>query len=82
MTPDAIAKARERMAQLKFHPRDALPNATALDRAEALYVDLRGAERSALGDLIAAFRAAIDVQDMAAIETLRGRLVTFVQKHR
>ena len=38
--------AREAMARLKFHPRDALPNATALARADALYVELAGRARS------------------------------------
>ena len=44
------------MARLKFHPRDALPNATLLARADALYVELTGTPRTALGEAIARFR--------------------------
>ena len=38
------------MGRLKFHPRDSLPNRTALARADALYAELRGPEREVLGD--------------------------------
>jgi molecular chaperone HscC len=82
LMPDEIARAREAMSRLKFHPREALPNATALERAEALYVDLRGSVRSELGALIAAFRAVLDAQDAAEVDAVRERLVRFVQRAR
>ena len=41
MTPDELARAREGMRRLKLHACDVLPNAAAIERAEALYVDLR-----------------------------------------
>lgn len=63
LSPEAIRKAREKMQALKFHPRDSLPNATALARAEALYVELTGTEREELGHSLAHFRAALDSQD-------------------
>jgi molecular chaperone HscC len=82
LTPDEIARAREGMKALKFHAREALPNATALERAEALYVDLRGPVRSELGELIAAFRMVLEGQDRKQIEDIREKLVRFVQAHR
>jgi hypothetical protein len=37
----------------EFHPREALPNTTALARADALYVELVGHARDVLGSAIA-----------------------------
>ena len=63
LTATQIADARKALARLKFHPREALPNTTALARADALYVELVGPPREALGDAIALFRAALDGRD-------------------
>ena len=71
---DELREAREAMSRLKFHPRDALPNATALARADALYVDSRGAARELLGEAIAQMRAALESQDAREIATWRERL--------
>jgi len=79
LSPEAIQKAREKMQALKFHPRDSLPNATALARAEALYVELTGEQREELGYSLAHFRAALDSQDQALIETCRNELIWMVQ---
>ncbi|MEM7584250.1 MAG: Hsp70 family protein [Acidobacteriota bacterium] len=69
-----LERARSAMASLKFHPRDALPNTTALARAEALHVELLGAPRQHLAHNIAAFRAALDSQDLERIEIARSDL--------
>jgi molecular chaperone HscC len=79
LTRSQVEEARKAMARLKLHPRDALPNTTALARAEALYVELAGPERSMLGEAISHFRAALEAQDPAAIDALRGRLNGAVQ---
>jgi len=73
-----IKAAREAMTKLKFHPRDALPNTTALARADALHVELQGQERAFLGQAIAAFRGALEGQDRKEIDTYRDRLNTIV----
>jgi molecular chaperone HscC len=78
MTPAQIKAAREAMARLKLHPRDALPNATALARADALYVELSGPARDELGHAIAAFRAALETQDDKEIAPRRDRLIGLV----
>ncbi len=45
LTDAQIEEARKAMTRLKFHPREALPNTTALTRADALYVELSGPAR-------------------------------------
>ena len=73
----------ERLQRLKLHPREALPNVTALARADALFVELTGPERSLLGTSIAHFRAALEAQDANLIASLReallGHLLTLSQ---
>ncbi len=75
LSPEELERARAAMAELKFHPRDALPNATALNRAEALYVELTGTPRSILGEAMAAFRLALEGQVDAEIDQARAMLL-------
>jgi len=75
LTAEQIQAARKAMAHLKIHPREALPNATALARADALYVELTGAARVQLAQGIAEFHAALDSQDDTLIASERQRLV-------
>jgi molecular chaperone HscC len=74
MSASQLADAKRNLRRLKFHPRQALPNVTALARAEALYVELTGAQRSALGEAIATFRAAMESQSPATIDVARSQL--------
>jgi molecular chaperone HscC len=69
-----LEQTRARLARLKFHPRESLPNVTALARADAVYVELVGAARTRLGEHIALFRLALDGQEPNAIERARERL--------
>jgi molecular chaperone HscC len=78
LSADQIEKAREDMSRLKFHPRDALPNATALARADALYVELQGDERERLGHTMGLFRAALEAQNEGQIKALRGELLRLI----
>lgn len=80
LTPAQIAASREALARLKFHPREALPNTTALARADALFVELVGPPRDLLGQAIAAFRAIVEGQDPAAIEGARAQLQELVER--
>jgi molecular chaperone HscC len=75
LTPTAIAETRAKLASLKFHPRDALPNATALARAENVYVELTGQIRDAFQQEIVRFRAALEGQDPTEIAVARQRLI-------
>ena len=75
-------RAREAMSLLKFHPRDALPNTTALSRAEALFVELRGPDREELGLAMRAFRLSLEDQDPKEIEASRRKLLLLVDRLR
>jgi molecular chaperone HscC len=82
LTPEEIERARRQMVRLKFHPREALPNVTALARADALFVELTGEAREELGIAISVFRAALEGQDPAAIDATRGNLNAIVLRRR
>jgi len=82
LTDKQIKEARAAMSRLKFHPRDALPNATLLARADALYVELTGGARDELGDAMAQFRLALDSQDDRMIGGARDRLARTVNSMR
>ncbi len=78
LTEEQIARAREQMARLKLHPRDALPNTTLLARADALYVELTGEARELLGRSLARFRAALESQEPGQIDGARVELTGVV----
>jgi molecular chaperone HscC len=78
LSKQELEATRQRLQRLKFHPRQALPNVTALARAEALFVELTGPERGALGSSIGQFRAALEAQDQALIVALREALLAHV----
>jgi molecular chaperone HscC len=80
MSPEQVEHARQVMRTLKFHPREALPNTTALARAESLYTELRGSARERLGAALRSFRLALEEQDPAAIERRRGELLGLVER--
>ncbi len=79
LTPEQIAAARNDLDRLKFHPREALPNTTALARADALFVELTGPARELLGQAIAVFRGALDAQEPNPIAEARRQLLNVVE---
>jgi molecular chaperone HscC len=74
LTAEQVLAARKAMQRLKLHPRDALPNTTALARADALFAELVGADREVLAQAIAAFRVALESQEPARYEQARATL--------
>ena len=82
MTPSQIAAARKKMEALKVHPRELLPNATVVARAEALHLELTGVAREEIGLALAVFRAALEGQDQEAIDVYRARLATLIEAWR
>ena len=80
LTAQQIADARKALERLKFHPREALPNTTALARADALYVELVGPPREVLSAAIALFRAALDGQIPEAINEARAHLLETIEQ--
>ncbi|WP_158625030.1 Hsp70 family protein [Corallococcus terminator] len=79
LTPEQLEEARQRMNALKLHPRDALPNTTAMARADALFVQLTGPLRDELAAAIAAFRLALEAQEPVRIGEIRERLNAMVR---
>ncbi|MCX4244118.1 Hsp70 family protein [Paraliomyxa miuraensis] len=80
MSADQVEQARQVLRTLKFHPREALPNTTALARAESLYTELRGPARELLGTAMRAFRLALEEQEPEVIERCRGELLALVER--
>ena len=78
LSQEEIETARAEMAGLKLHPRDSLPNATALARADAIFQRLTGYSRESLGELIVQFQAALQSQNEDTIEISRAELVAFI----
>ena len=75
-----LEQARLRLKQLKFHPREALPNVTALARADALYVELTGDARTYLGSAIAGMRTSMEQQNPSIIQRARETLVRVTEE--
>lgn len=74
-----LERAIRRLQKLKFHPREALPNLTAVARAEALYVELTGEPRRVLGAALAQIRLALESQDPRVIQEAREQLVAVTE---
>jgi molecular chaperone HscC len=75
-----IERRQQAMARLKLHPRDALPNTTALLRAQALFVELNGQRREMLGSVLAQFRLALEAQEETPIRLLREHINALVEQ--
>lgn len=80
MSPEQVEQARVSLSSLKFHPREALPNTTALARAEGLFTELRGPARELLGAAMRAFRLALEEQDPAIISQCRAELLATIDR--
>jgi molecular chaperone HscC len=77
-----LEAAQKRMAKLKFHPRDSLPNRTALARADALFGELSGEPRQLLAHALSGLRSALEAQHPAGIEQQRERLIQLMDQLR
>lgn len=80
LDPAAFERARAALARLKVHPRETLPNRTALARADALHVELTGEPRRILVMEIASFRAALESQDVTRIDAARDRILLVIDQ--
>jgi molecular chaperone HscC len=80
LTADQITEARRAMERLKFHPREALPNATALARAEALFAELTGPAREELAHQMTALRLALETQNPQLIADAREQLTALLAR--
>jgi molecular chaperone HscC len=81
LSPTEVEAIRASIQRVAFHPRESLPNTTALARAEALYLELTGEARRVAGSLIARFRGSLETQDPVLITAAREALSAFVRDH-
>jgi molecular chaperone HscC len=68
LTPKQVKAAMRRLAPLKVHVRDRVPNRARLERAYRLYTQLRGYERERLTESLDRFEAALESQEPDAVE--------------
>ena len=80
LTAEQLEAARQRFARLKIHPRETLPNRTAIELAEALFASLLGSEREAVGRALTAFRLALATEGRQRVDIDRNRLLAFVSE--
>jgi len=78
LTAEQLEASRQRLATLKIHPRETLPNRTAIELAESLFASQLGEEREAIGNMLTMFRLALAVEDRERIEVARKQLLAFV----
>ena len=74
LTAEEIERTRQRLAALKFHPREQQVNQLVLARADRLFAEMVGETRVALMQLIAQFETELASQDEHRIERFRGRM--------
>lgn len=82
LTPKELQRTLADLQRLKLHPREALPNTTALARAEALYVELSGDARLVLGGAIQALLLALETQDPETVSEARAVLIGLTERFR
>ncbi|MES2943373.1 MAG: Hsp70 family protein [Pseudomonadota bacterium] len=66
-----IARRRKELAALKLHPREQEENRVLLERAERLYTQLLGDERSHVSALLVQFTGVLESQDMRLVAQVR-----------
>ena len=80
MSKAEVARAQTLLQSLKFHPREALPNVAALERAEALFTTLTRDDRALLGEVIGSFKSCLETQDPTLIREHREHLLAAVER--
>ncbi|MBE1275461.1 Hsp70 family protein [Enterovibrio baiacu] len=72
MSDDDKAASRERLAKLKVHPREKLPNIALSEKLNRLYEEKLAEERYLVEQLILHFTSALDSQDERLISEARN----------
>lgn len=74
-------RSRQRLARLKFHPRDSIPNITLMEKLGRLYEERLADERYYIEQLIFHFSTALESQDdkqiRAAVKLINEEIVQF-----
>jgi molecular chaperone HscC len=74
LSAEDVAQRREKLARLKIHPRDDMPNQVVLTRLERLYAEHSGPLREHIGRALTEFMAALATQDTEHIARERKRV--------
>lgn len=74
LSAEARATSQARLAGLKIHPRDTLPNRTLLARLERAWMQTVGAEREQIGQWLDEFQSVLGTQQEQPITAARQRL--------
>ncbi|AVO53284.1 molecular chaperone HscC [Ectopseudomonas mendocina] len=74
LSAEARATSQARLAGLKIHPRDTLPNRTLLARLERAWMQTLGAEREQIGLWLDEFQSVLGAQQEQPIAAARQRL--------
>lgn len=74
LSAEARAASQARLAGLKIHPRDTLPNRTLLARLERAWMQSLGAEREQIGQWLDEFQSLLGAQQEQPIAAARQRL--------
>lgn len=71
---EARNNSHQRLANLKIHPRDALPNRTLTARLERAWMQCLGEEREQIGSWLSAFSQVLATQQSSLISSQRQQL--------
>lgn len=71
VSDEDIAKRRKELAALKLHPREQEENRVLVERAERLYTQLLGDERSQVSALLVQFTGVLESQDTQLVARAR-----------
>ncbi|WP_421234873.1 Hsp70 family protein [Aeromonas enteropelogenes] len=74
VTEEGKRESRERLARLKQHPRDALPNLTLSERLQQLYEESIGDERRQVEQWLLQFERVLASQDPQVINSFRQQM--------
>lgn len=80
LSSEEIDRSRDRLANLKVHPRDQAQNRSLLARAERLYAQHLGYEREQLSRLIGWYESILDEQDTQKIRQANTDLERSLQQ--
>lgn len=81
LSKEQIEATLQRLAPLKMHPRDKLPNRARIERSDRLFEELIGPARDHLSLLVANFETALESQDAEQINISAAVLDSFMNPH-
>jgi molecular chaperone HscC len=76
---EELLRRREYLATLKIHPRDQEENLVVLERANRIYEQALGEDRTIVGNWIDQFNAILERQEPNAINTARAQLIQCIK---